>query len=41
MMRSAEGFELDVRVRYPQWFEAELAALRPQIQEAQEGAPRA
>lgn len=29
MMRSAEGFEVDVAVRYPDWFEEELEGLRP------------
>jgi siroheme synthase (precorrin-2 oxidase/ferrochelatase) len=29
MMRSAEGFEVEVSVRYPQWFEEELEGLRP------------
>lgn len=29
MMRSAEGFEIDVTVRYPRWFEEELAELGP------------
>ncbi len=29
MMRSAEGFEVEVRVRYPRWFEEELAEQRP------------
>jgi siroheme synthase (precorrin-2 oxidase/ferrochelatase) len=29
MMRSAEGFEIDVTVRYPRWFEEELAEQRP------------
>jgi siroheme synthase-like protein len=29
MMRSAEGFEIDVTVRYPRWFEDELAELGP------------
>jgi precorrin-2 dehydrogenase/sirohydrochlorin ferrochelatase len=31
MMRAAEGFEVDVTVRYPEWFEAKLAAERPQV----------
>ncbi len=26
MLNAAEGFEVDVKVRYPQWFEDELAA---------------
>ncbi len=35
MLAAAEGFELDARVRYPQWFEDELAAQAPQaVQEA-------
>jgi hypothetical protein len=31
MMRVAEGFEVDVTVRYPEWFEEKLAAERPQV----------
>jgi siroheme synthase-like protein len=31
MIASAEGFEVDVRVRYPDWFEAELHAMRPEV----------
>ncbi len=31
MMRVAEGFEVEVRVRYPQWFEDELAGMRPVV----------
>jgi precorrin-2 dehydrogenase/sirohydrochlorin ferrochelatase len=31
MMRAADGFDVDVRVRYPEWFEAELGAQRPQV----------
>jgi precorrin-2 dehydrogenase / sirohydrochlorin ferrochelatase len=31
MMRVAEGFEVEVSVRYPQWFEDELAVQRPQV----------
>jgi siroheme synthase (precorrin-2 oxidase/ferrochelatase) len=31
MLRIAEGFEVDVSVRYPQWFEDELALGRPQV----------
>jgi precorrin-2 dehydrogenase/sirohydrochlorin ferrochelatase len=30
MIAATEGFELDVRARYPQWFEDELAAQAPQ-----------
>jgi siroheme synthase (precorrin-2 oxidase/ferrochelatase) len=29
MIRSAEGFTVEVRVRYPRWFEDELEAMRP------------
>ncbi len=32
MIAAAEGFEVDVRVRYPEWFEAERAALRPRAE---------
>lgn len=31
MLRAAEGFEVEVSVRYPDWFEAKLAAERPQV----------
>ncbi len=31
MIAAAEGFDLDVRARYPQWFEDELAAQAPCI----------
>ena len=31
MMSAAEGFEVEVSVRYPDWFEAELAAQRPRV----------
>ncbi len=31
MIAIAEGFEVDVAVRYPQWFEDELAAQRPEV----------
>ena len=31
MLRAAEGFEVDVSVRYPQWFQDELAAQRPLV----------
>lgn len=31
MISAAEGFDLDVRVRYPQWFEDELAAQAPRL----------
>lgn len=29
MLRSADGFAVEVRVRYPAWFEDELASMRP------------
>ncbi len=32
MMRVAEGFEVDVVVRYPQWFRDELAAQLPNVE---------
>jgi siroheme synthase (precorrin-2 oxidase/ferrochelatase) len=31
MLGAAEGFEVAVTVRYPEWFEAKLAAERPQV----------
>jgi siroheme synthase (precorrin-2 oxidase/ferrochelatase) len=31
MIAAAEGFEADLAVRYPEWFEAELAGLRPSV----------
>jgi siroheme synthase (precorrin-2 oxidase/ferrochelatase) len=31
MIARAEGFEVEVSVRYPDWFEAELAAGRPRV----------
>lgn len=31
MIGAAEGFDLDIRVRYPQWFEDELARARPAV----------
>jgi siroheme synthase (precorrin-2 oxidase/ferrochelatase) len=31
MMHAADGFEVEVSVRYPEWFEAERAAQRPQV----------
>jgi len=31
MIARAEGFEVQVSVRYPDWFEAELAASRPEV----------
>jgi precorrin-2 dehydrogenase/sirohydrochlorin ferrochelatase len=31
MIAAAEGFEVDVRLRYPDWFEAERAAVRPRL----------
>jgi siroheme synthase (precorrin-2 oxidase/ferrochelatase) len=37
MMRTAEGFEVEVSVRYPQWFEDELAAQRPLVLPSAEG----
>jgi siroheme synthase (precorrin-2 oxidase/ferrochelatase) len=33
MIAAAEGFAVDVRITYPQWFVDELAAQRPQIVE--------
>jgi hypothetical protein len=33
MIAAAEGFAVDVRITYPQWFVDELAAQRPQIRE--------
>jgi siroheme synthase (precorrin-2 oxidase/ferrochelatase) len=34
MIDAAEGFELEAAVRYPPWFEDELAAQRPEIERA-------
>jgi precorrin-2 dehydrogenase/sirohydrochlorin ferrochelatase len=34
MIQAAEGFELDVQVRYPEWFEEEPAARRPEVERA-------
>ncbi len=31
MMQAAAGFDLEIRVRYPQWFEEELAGFDPNI----------
>jgi siroheme synthase (precorrin-2 oxidase/ferrochelatase) len=31
MLRASEGFEVDITVRYPEWFQAELAAQRPKV----------
>ncbi|MDQ2857786.1 MAG: hypothetical protein M3R53_03915 [Candidatus Eremiobacteraeota bacterium] len=31
MLAVAEGFEVEIRVRYPAWFEEELAAQRPRV----------
>lgn len=31
LIAAAEGFELEARARYPQWFEDELAAQAPQV----------
>jgi siroheme synthase-like protein len=32
MIRSAEGFAAELAVRYPEWFEREMAALGPEVQ---------
>ena len=32
MIGVAEGFEIELRVRYPEWFEQELAGLRPEVE---------
>jgi siroheme synthase (precorrin-2 oxidase/ferrochelatase) len=34
MLAAAEGFEMHVTLRYPEWFETERAAARPQVAEA-------
>ncbi|MFY9779081.1 MAG: NAD(P)-dependent oxidoreductase [Candidatus Baltobacteraceae bacterium] len=34
MIDAAEGFELEAAVRYPQWYQDELAALRPEVERA-------
>jgi siroheme synthase (precorrin-2 oxidase/ferrochelatase) len=43
MLRATEGFEVEITVRYPDWFEAELAAVRPSFDgvypERSRGAP--
>ena len=33
MIEATRGFEVDVRASYPQWFEDELAAAAPHVQE--------
>ncbi len=39
MIAAAEGFDVDARVRYPRWFEDEVAAHRPRLVESP-GEPR-
>jgi siroheme synthase (precorrin-2 oxidase/ferrochelatase) len=36
LLASVEGFEVSVRLRYPDWFVAELAALRPRVVETRD-----
>ena len=31
MIAKSEGLEIDVKITYPQWFEDELAGMRPAV----------